>query len=221
MAVTYLELKNRVANRSGRTDGGTASTIRDNAINNAIRDTIANAHPFSWLRRSTTVATDTSGDGDLPANFNPSHKLKAGFVRIVNSGTADDITLLEIPQETFDRVDFGGSNKYYIAYNTSTDRYQLKTTEASKTITVTYYFIPAIMTADADISPLASADAAVYLASARVWLAKERDETNHDRDNALGVDALNKMILADKRANPTRTLYGGLYTANVGFNTPD
>jgi hypothetical protein len=73
---TFLELKNIVANCLGRTDGGTADTLRDNAINNVIRFEIAEAYPFSWLERTTTVTTNASGQIDLPSDFNPAQKIK-------------------------------------------------------------------------------------------------------------------------------------------------
>lgn len=219
MALTYLQIKNRVANRSGRTDGGTANTIRDNAINNVIRDTIANAHPFSWLRRSTTVATDASGQGDLPANFNPNHKLQPGFVYISASGVGNDTPLTEVPRENFDLYNSAQNYKFYIDYNTSTNRYRLNTSEPSTTVTVVYYHIPTDLSSDSDTCVVPDPDAVVYLASAYYWLAKERDEQNHDRDQALGQQALTRMITNDKRANLTRLRQGAIYSVDLGFNT--
>lgn len=221
MALTYLQIKNAVANRSGRTDGATANTIRDNAINNVIRDHIASAHPFSWLRRQTTIALDSSGQGDLPADFNPNHKLQPGFVYIAQSGVGNDLYLEEINREGFDLVNQATSYKYYIDYNTSTNRYRLNTTEPSQTATVIYYHIPAALSDDADTCIVPDPMTVVYLASAIVWLSKERDETNHDRDNALGIQRLQQMILNDKRANPARPKRGGLYSYDLGFNTSE
>lgn len=219
MAVTYLQLKNRVANRSGRTDGGTANTIRDNAINDVIRDTIANYYPFSWLKRDTTIALDSSGDGDLPADFNPSHRLQPGMVRVAGAGVGDDNYFTEIAQERFDSYDSTNSYAYYIDYNTSTDRYRLRTSEPSVTATVTYFHIPAALSADADVCIVPDPEVPTLLASARVWLAKERDETNHDRDLSLGLKKLDQLIIVDKRSKPQRLHRSSLYTRDLGFNS--
>lgn len=218
---TFLQLKNIVANRSGRTDGGTANTIRDNAINNVIRDHIANAHPFSWLKRSTTVATDSSGEADLPADFNPNHKLQPGYVYISDGAAGGDIILTEVNQETFDDFNQGGNYKFCIDYNTSTDLYRIKSSEPSTTLTLIYYHIPAELSADADVCIVPDPMCVGYLASGIVWLAKERDEANHDRDTQLGIQRLNQLILNDKRATPTRLRRGSIYTADLGFNRAD
>lgn len=220
MASTFLQLKNQVANRSGRTDGGTANTIRDNAINDVVRFTIADAYPFSWLRVTTTVATDATGDADLPATYNPTHKLVQGYVRVAGSGTFDDRLFSEVPLEMFDRVDATGHYRYYIDYNSSTDLFRIRSSEPSTTITITYLRKPAIMTADADICIVPDSECVSLLASAKVWLAKERDETNHDRDNALGQQRLNQMIINDKKANPLRVIRSNLYGVDLGFNRP-
>lgn len=216
---TFLQVKNMVANRSGRTDGGTANTIRDNAINNVIRDHIANAYPFSWLRRSTTVNTDSSGDADLPSDFNPNHKLRPGYVYIASSGAANDKYLYEVNREHFDTYDQALSYKYYIDYNTSTNLYRIRTTEPSQTVTVNYYHMPTALSADADVCIVPDPMCVAYLASAIYWLAKERDEANHDRDNQLGLARLNQMIINDKRADPQRPRQGSIYTTDLGFNS--
>lgn len=218
---TFLQLKNIVANRSGRTDGGTANTIRDNAINNVVRDHISNAHPFSWLKRTTTLSLDSSGDADLPADFNPNHKLQPGYVYVSNAGANDDTILQEVHQESFDIYDTAGSYKYYIDFNTSTDLYRIRTTEPSTSVALVYYHTPAEMTLDADVCVVPDPMCVGYLASGIVWLAKERDEANHDRDTQLGIQRLNQLILNDKRANPVRLRRGSLYTADLGFNTLD
>lgn len=214
---TFLELKDATANVSGRTDGGTANTIRDNAINNVYRFTIADAYPFSWLTVTTTVATDASGDADLPATFNRTH---SAFVRVAGAGASDDISLVQVPFEVFDRYDAGGQNRYYIEFNSATNLFALKTSEASKTLTVTYFQRPAIMTLNTDVCIVPDSECVVLLAAAKVWLGKERDETNYDRMNGLGLQRLNQMIINDKRANPLRPVRSSLYNVNLGFNRP-
>ncbi|MBA2706146.1 MAG: hypothetical protein H0U60_20110 [Blastocatellia bacterium] len=216
MASTYLQLKSQVANRSGRIDGGTANTIRDNAINDVIRFTIADSHPFSWLKATATVVL-VAGVADMPTNYNPTHKLQPGFVRIARASTNDDIPLTETTVDMFDRY-AAGDYRYYIRW--SSYRFEIVSTEQSNTLTVTYYIIPTALSADGDTSIIPDSECVTLLASAKVWLAKERDETNHDRDNALGLQRLGQMIINDKRANPLRPIRSNLYNVNLGYNIP-
>lgn len=212
MGVTYLELKTAVANRSGRNDGATANTIRDNAINNVIRFTIANAAKFSWLETETTLALDSNGEADLPANFNPTHGVKSIIY--------GDTPFTEINQEDFQDYEAGG-NVYYVDYNTSTNRYRVVSTQKDISVDCVYWYVPAALSSDSDTTVVPDPWAIIYLASAWVWLARERDEANHDRDQGLGIMALNKMKLMDKRANPTRSARGSIYSVDLGFNRPD
>lgn len=123
-----------------------------------------------------------------------------------------------MPRESFDA--FGaGTFRYYIDYNTSTNRYRLNTTDPSVTLQVTYYHVPATMTADADVCVVPDQDVVAYLAAARYWLSSERDETNHDRFKTLGNQRLQQLVLDDKKANPLRPKRGVGWGRNLGWNT--
>jgi hypothetical protein len=217
MSSTYLNLKNGVANALGRTDGGTANALRDSLINQVIKGEIINQYPFSWTERAdSSLTTDSSGQVDLPADYNHTFKLKD--LRIVGASTQDDTTLSEVDYQVFDSF-AAGEKRYYIDFNTSTSRYRLNTTEASTTLKAVYYFVPTDMSADADICVVPDQDCVVYLAAARYWLSSERDESNHDRFKQLGQARLGLMIQRDKKARPQRLRRGGFYTKNLGYNT--
>lgn len=214
---TFLQLKNATANQLGKSDGGTANTIRDNHINDVIRNEIADVFPFSWLRKTnSSISLDSSGQSDLPSDYNPNHKLYD--LRKVVSGSGGDTQFTEVNRELFDRYG-SGTYKYYIDYNTGTNLYRLNTTQVSITAQVTYYHRPAAMTADADVCVVPDQDVIAYLAAARYWLSSERDETNHDRFKALGNQRLQQLVLNDKRSNPLRVKRGVGFGPNLGWNS--
>lgn len=213
---TFLQLKNATANQLGKTDGGTTNTIRDNHINDVIRNEIADAYPFSWLRKTNSaISLNSSGQSDLPSDYNPNHPLT---LRKVVTGTSNDTLFTEVPRDVFDTYG-AGSFRYYIDYNTSTDLYRLNTTEASITAQIVYWFKPAAMTADADICIIPDQDLVAFLAAARYWLSFWEDETNHDRFKALGNQRLQQLVLNDKKANPLRPNRSSAYGRNLGWNT--
>lgn len=213
---TFLQLKNQTANALGKDDGGTANTIRDNHINDVIRNEIADAYPFSWLRKTNSaISLNSSGQADLPSDYNPNHKL---LLRKVYAGAGGDQVFTAVDAEYFDNF-FAGSYRYFIDYNTSTDLYRLNTTETSVTVEIIYYHKPAIMTDDTDICVVPDADLVAYLAAARYWLSYLGDETNHDRFKALGNQRLQQLVLNDKKSNPQRLKRGQGWGYNLGWNT--
>lgn len=211
---TFLQEKNATANILSRTDGGTANTIRDNAINSVRQNEIANAYPFSFMRTSTSVTT-SSGVIDLPANYNITH---APYdVRVVNSGQGDDYIYKVVNRELYDS--FGSLDRVcFIDWNSSTSRWRLNATK-DETIRVIYNATPAELTADADVDNIPDLDCIAFLAAARFWLSSERDETNHDRFKQLGLKRLQQMIIMDKRSNPPRLTRSSAYRSNMGWNT--
>lgn len=217
MAATYLQLKNLVANVSGRTNGGTPIPLRDNAINYVYQYEITNAYPFSWTKRTVQLTTDSNGEVDLPANYNPVHKIPD--IRHTEPEKYDDVIFREVNEELFDSM-YQGQAAYYISYNTSTDRYRLVTTEPDYAINVTYHFVPPELVGDGDICIVPDPDVVGYLAAARYWLASERDEANHDRFKALGQQRLGLLIQRDKKSNPQRIKRGTVYSRNLGWNAP-
>lgn len=215
MAYTYLQLRNATANVLGKTDGGTDSTTRDNAINDVCRSEIPSAYPFSWLRKTNSaISLDANGRSDLPSDYDPFHRL---LLSKVFAGQGGDTLFTEVPREIYDH--YGASaSRFYIDYNTSTNLYRLNTTAASITAQIVYQSIPAIMTTITDVSPIPDKDVVAFLAAARYWLASERDETNHDRFKALGSQKLMQLISSDKKANPLRLKRGSVWGANLGWN---
>jgi hypothetical protein len=211
MSATYLELKTGTANIFGRADGATADTVRDDNINSAIRFDIANVYPFSWLRKSTTLNLDTSGQADLPADYNYTHNLFDAYDSNITH-------YYEVNQNTYQEVSTPVP-KLYIDYNSSTNRWRVNASTVSKTITVIYYYIPATLSADADVCPVPDPMAVIYLAAAHVWIGFYFDETNHDRFQQLGERRVKQMINMDKRGQPHRAKRGPAYTVDQGFNS--
>jgi hypothetical protein len=209
--ITFLAEKNAVANVLGKIDGATANTIRDNAINEVRQFDIANAFPFSWLERTTTLTTSSLGVVDLPADFNVTHKPKD----VRETGT--DTPFEMVNKELYARYG-AGDDVYYIDFNTSTNRWRINTTEISTGLTIVYYTIPTSLTADADIDSIPDLTVIKYLAASRYWLT-ERNYGNFDRFNDLGNQRLQFLINKDKKSVPTRPTR--INSADMGWNTPD
>ncbi len=193
---TFLAERTSVSNTLGRTDGATANTIRDNAINEVRQFDIANAYPFSWLEKTASLTTDTDGQDDLPADFNVSHRPKL----IIDENNS---VYRQVDKEAFHKYG-AGDHVYFIDYNSDTDLWQINTTEASADMTMTYYFIPATLEENTDVDQIPDLIVIKYLACARLWLGAERDETNYDRFSALGQQRLQMLINRDKKANAQR-----------------
>jgi hypothetical protein len=211
--LTYLQEKNSVSGVLGKTDGATANTIRDNAINEVRQFDIANAYPFSWLERTTTLTTSATGTVDLPTDFNVTHKLKD----IRTTGDEDNYTLVN--KEIYAKYG-AGDEVYYIDWNTSTSKWQIHCTEFSTGITIIYYSIPTTLTADIDIDSIPDLITIKYLAAARYWLT-ERNYSNYDRFNDMGLQRLNLLINKDKKANPQRLSRSRAYGVDQGWNSVD
>lgn len=209
--MTYLNEKTAVDAVLGKTSGATANTIRDNAINEVRQFDIANAYPFSWLERTTTLTTSATGTVDLPADFNITHKLRD----LRTTGATTNYDLLN--KELF-ALNGAGDEIFYIDWNTSTEKWQIHTTEFSTGITIVYYCIPTTLTADADIDPIPDLIVIKYLAAARFWLT-ERNYGNYDRFNDMGLQRLQLLINKDKKANPQRLRR--ISSANAGWNVSD
>jgi hypothetical protein len=212
---TYLDEKNATSNVLGRTDGGTSNLLRDNAINNVRQNEIANAYPFSWLRKTVTLTTDTDGQIDLPSDYNISHR--PYDIRIVNSSTGDDNVFTQIDPLVYDSL-LAQNYVYFIDRNTSTNLWQLNTHNPSTALKVIYYHTPVTLSADADIDIIPDLDVIAHLAAARYWLSSERDETNYERFKNLGEQKLQYMVKLDKRSNPLRPTRSSLHRVNLGFN---
>jgi len=206
--LSYLQEKNAVANVLGKTDGATANTVRDNAINEVRQFDIANAYPFSWLERIDTPTTSATGSVDLNDDFNVTHKPR-------DIRDADDNIFVPINKELFNTYS-GGKYVYYIDYNTSTDLWQINTNANSTALTIIYYAIPATLTTDNQVDPIPDLIVIKYLTAARFWLT-ERNYGNHDRFNDLGNQRLQMLINKDKKANPQRLTR--ISNADQGFNT--
>lgn len=213
--LTYLDEKNAVAATLGKTDGATPNTIRDNAINEVRQFDIANAYSFSWLEQSTTLTTSATGKVDLPTDFNITHKMRD--VRKIGTGIQDDELLLPINKELTDNYG-AGDNKYYVDYNTSTDKWQINTTESSISITIIYYSIPTTLTTDTQVDSIPDLTVIKYLAAARYWLT-ERNYGNYDRFNDMGLQRIKLLIDKDKKANPQRLRR--ISSADQGWNRVD
>lgn len=198
--------------------GRSASTdaVRDNMINYAQGD-VYDRYPFSWLLKTTTI-TLASGVASLPADYNPKFMLKDA--RIVNASTGDDDIFQQIMPE--ERDDFGTDSEdrliCWITYKSSDGTYSFNSNQTTGTVTIYYYNKPGDLTADADYLVCPDPMAVAYKAAAMLWIAKERDETNHDRFDKIAENKISALIGNDKLANPVPFVTGLTDHFDLGYN---
>ncbi len=199
MAITYANLKQMVANHLGKTNDSTAVTLRDNAINDALRQ-IYQEGRWSWLLTSTSTALSSSSF-DLPADYNPQMGLETAY--IAETGTANDHIMLRASVQDLDAYSTS-DYVYWISYDTSTNRYQFNSNQSSGTVTFYYYAIPSDLSGASDVCRCPDPSAATYLSVAKYWLASERDETNYDRFYGKYQDRLERMKSNEAAFNTMR-----------------
>lgn len=204
---TYVQLRKRTQYLRGETDYSTSSvnTVINDHILFAIRDTIA-AYPFNWDRTTTTGTITTLSSGNygfaLPANFFV--KWNLDDARILNAGTTDSI-FRQIPIEDRNSFTSPFNYVYWITYNTTTSLYEFNTLTTSGTVTYTYHFIPADLSADADICIVPDGEAVALLAAAKMWIGDERNaqlKSVYEQDAAARIKA---MYSADLTFGPLYT----------------
>lgn len=192
---TYLQLRKRTQYLRGESDYSVSSsnTVINDHILFAIRDVIS-AYPFSWNRATTTgsIATLTSGNYGfaLPANYFANWHIED--TRVVSGSQGGDSIYTEIPIE--DRNMYGNlSYGYWISYNTTTSLYEFNTTSTSGTITYTYHFVPADLSADGDTCIVPDGEAVALLAAAKMWVGDERNlqlKTDYLKDASSRISAM-------------------------------
>lgn len=198
MLETYATLKRKTANTLGKTNDGTAVTLRDNAINDAINQ-IYHESRWSWLLTSTSTAL-TAGVFDLPADYNPSMGLESVYTAV--TGTSNDYKYTRIAVGDLDKYTTS-DYVYWIDYNTTNDRYRFNSNQTSGTV-VTYYFrVPAELSG-VEVCVVPDPQAVVYLSVAKYWLASERDEDNYDRFYQKYLERLSQMKTNDRSNNTMR-----------------
>jgi len=196
---TFATLKRKVANRLGRTDNATDNTIRDNSIKDAA-DQIYQETKWSWTLKTATL-TVSSGTADLPTDYNPSFGLDYAVYEV--SGDANDKPYIRVDVRDLDL--YSSSDRVYaITYSDTSDVYVFTSNQTTDTVKIYYHYLPAELSADADVCIVPDPMAVTYLAAAMWWLAKERDEDNYDRFYAKYSERLAKMISNDKSFNTLR-----------------
>lgn len=203
---TYLEYKTVAANVLGRLDSASDQSLRDNWVNNAVRYRIASAFPFSFLRKTVSIAF-TGNVATLPSDYifthgiyalkNPSGALFGEYDRMSNRSLTESTNSYEISDDGTD---------YLVTVSGDSDL----------TFTLTYYALPEVMTENTDRGVIPDAMCVGYLAAADYWMSR-LDETNHDRYLQKGLTLLNQMIANDQRRSP-RLNRGSVWNRDLGYN---
>lgn len=169
---TYLQIRRRTAYLRGETDYGTGSTntVINDHVNATVQDTV-NLYPYSFTI-TTASLTLSAGTASLPTDYNPKWHLKDA--RITATGQADDRQFVEI--DIVDRDLYADAdNVYWITYDNTLKRYIFNTKALTGTVVIFYNFIPADMTADADVCVIPDAELTAYGAASKMWIGDERN----------------------------------------------
>lgn len=156
----------------GETDysTGTTNTVINNHINAAVQDAVM-LYPFSFSI-ATANLTLSAGTASLPTDYNPKWHLKDA--RIVNSGQGDDSIFREV--DIVDRDLYSDAEfVYWITYDTTLKRHIFNSKNLTGTVAIFYNFIPADMTADADVCVIPDAELVAYAAASKMWVGDERN----------------------------------------------
>jgi len=214
---TYEDEKKLTSMLMGRVQyGDTGNDLRNELILSARRE-IFDRYNFSWLLKPTTL-TLSSNLASLPSDYNPIHLLRD--VRVVNTSSNDDYVYQQVRPEDIDSFATGSSSDFtfYIEREPTSGCYQMITNQLDTTVSIKYYHKPTDMTANTDIETIPNYEAVSYKAAAKLWLAKERDETNHDRFDAIGERKIMEMIVHDRIANPMPKINTITNVYNLGYN---
>ena len=196
--------------------GDTGNELRNELILSSRRE-IFDRYNFSWLLKPTTL-TLSSNLASLPSDYNPIHLLRD--VRVVNASSNDDYVYQQVRPEDRDSFTTGSSSDFtfYIEREPTSGCYQMIANQLDTTVDIKYYHQPTDLSADTDIETIPNYEAVSYKAAAKLWLAKERDETNHDRFDAIGERKIQEMIVRDRIANPMPKINTITDVYNLGYN---
>jgi hypothetical protein len=213
---TYAQLKQDTANYTAKNDYGTSSgnEIREHMINVAIR-AIYNAHKWkmTWATSSEDL-TMSSGAADLDSSYNPLF----GLSRCTDENNNDYTEINPADQGDYTNTD---DYVYWIDYNTSTECYRVNTPSTATTLSVIYNIVSTDLSDDADVCLIPDREAIAYYAAAKTWLAKERDEKNHDRYMTLYKEKLEELIEIDNKYTFKRRIKSLGERHDMGYNTRD
>lgn len=186
----FQELKQITVAYRNKTDYGNSDSVRDKMINLA-RKEVYNSYPFSWARASATLSL-SSNQAALPTDYNP-------LFGIHYAKDENDNVYTQIDPKLQDQYDDTDDYVFWVDYDSTAGNYVFHTPTSATTMEIIYYILPADLSDDADEDVCPDPEVIGLLAAAKLWLAKERDETNHDRYMALYRQRLTKLITNDKK----------------------
>jgi len=205
---TFQELKKITVGYRNKTDYTSVDVVRDEMVNLA-RKEIYNTYPFRWSRASTTLSL-SSNKADLPSDYNPIFGIH--YAKDENDNVYTQID----PNQQHDYTDTD-DYVFWIDYDSSSGKYVFHTPSSATSMDIIYSVLPADLSDDSDEDLCPDPEAIGLLAAAKLWMAKERDETNHDRYMALAQKRINQLVANDRKwaeRKRTKTL-GERY--NLGY----
>lgn len=197
MAQTFLDIKNFVANHTGKDNGATANTKRDRLIN-AARRQFYGERAWSFLKDDATL-TFTSQEASLPADYN--EKFDPIDVYKYSSNLKYKFDKVE-----WSEVDNYATDRYVYAVDRANGKIRINTTDT--TLTLLYTKLPADKAVDTtddsdsedapDITPIG------LLATAMWWLSSERSTAKYQLFYDQYNDAMARAVRMDGMTQPVR-----------------
>lgn len=207
---TFENLRKQTIYHLGKTDYSSSDSIRDEMINEAISE-IYNRWPFMWSRASETL-TMSSNASLLDSSFNNVHPI----IKVEDSN-----------ENLYTRINPRDKNQtdslyiYWIDFDSSNNQWNLNipSDNTETTIETIYHILPEELSDATDKCYIPDSSAVSYLAAAKYWLAKERDESNFKNLMMIAEQKIQRMIIQDKRANEDTRVKTLTERYNLGFTT--
>lgn len=194
---TLLDIKNFVANHTGKDNGSTAVPKRDRLIN-AARRQFYTERPWSFLKDDDTL-TFTSQEADLPADFNE----KFDPLDIYKY---DGNVKYQFKKVDWSEVDNYLTDQYVYAIDRTNGKVRINTSDSS--LTILYTKLPADKAIDTsansdtedapDITPIG------LLATAMWWLSSERSTAKYQLFYDQYNDAMARAVRMDAQTQPVK-----------------
>lgn len=209
-----LDIKKQVAAQMGKSDYSTSDDKRNILINSARRE-FYSAKKWSFCKKSATL-TFSSGEASFPTDYNPSHDVGEIYSYSNNTKTKYEQVNLE------DLSSYEDDSTAYYVFAIDVENSKILSNQQSATPTLTYFFLPSDAeldtSDDTDTEPAPDISAIALLATAMVWLSKERDEENYDRFYKRYEAVLKRMIERDNKVGKAKQTDNYLQSYDLGYN---
>lgn len=169
---TYAQLKDWFARGVGDSDGSSIDTAGEALINDAHKELSSN-FPFDCNKTIAATITLSSGSATLPADFDFAHKNEVEVYSYASTTKTKYTAVAPSEVSRFSSADY----VYYIDEKNSA----LKSNQATGSLKLDYFAIPAVMTSDSDTTNFPVPKAVSVKAASDYYFDFEEDEEKAKR----------------------------------------